>query len=655
MKKRLTSDARTRMLTQDEAAFIKSASEALATESGFEKEWIEKKLISTLPSPGIGFSYTQPPMLGLFLFKPSLFDAMKILSEDEVEKYFGDEFQKIIIREANYNAIINEVPFQSIEDVEGQLESFMEYLKKQSTSIIETGLVAEDFKESPWLQKIFTQPKPLRLSRQAKAPLMDFLRKCPAQHPGLKNSGSVLPTESLVELLGDASDAALNDISYWWAQPKELDILRDNLREALRASRDDQDSNSYLHRRRGSTIIIPPGMSKKEETFRHLLLDFSIKCAESMKRAIESEHTNLLDECWENLLSTLNGDQLLLLTNQSYRALGIKTEPDGLTEYTYGPNFVSQIFRTAAIFDATMYDSEFLAGISDDLEEVIKASKIAGSRQIERIRPSFFEAIHLCGEDAVFHACDKYQKISRDIQKIEEKVKTILNKTSEISIARIRETKERIKTLTQYREMTGFDASMIVTKVERKPEPEMEFGAFSQGYLTYKSKNSKFTDLFKFSPRAAKAMAILHKAAQSGRPEVTVQELVDKIYTDEEKAELPRTKDSRYTWRITHDLLNTKDPAVKFGFIKSGKKNGFDRTYYMDVSFDDLSPEEILKNKASAAENKKAKAEREKKEKEARLQSKAKAATKPSKDHSFRNSFSSKASKKSTPKGKTKA
>jgi len=654
MKKTLTSGTNAKSPTQEEKLFINSVSEDLATESGFEKEWIEKILAATLPTESVGFQYANPSMLGLLLFKPSLFDAMKTLSEDEVERYFGAEFQKIVAREANYNTIISEVPFQSIEDVEDQLEGFVEYLNGQSDAIVKTGFPTDDFKESPWLQKIFTHPKPLRYSDR-QVGLIDFIKKCSAQYLCFENPDAVLPTESLMELLGDAQDANLNDVNHWWNRPKKLDILRNNLRNALKNPTDDPDSNSYFRSNGSSKIKIPNDMPRKEETFRHLLLEFSIKCVESMKRAIESERTNLLNECWEHLLSTLNGDQLLLLTNQSYRALGIKAEPDGNIEYIYGPTLVSQILRTAAIFDATMNDSGFLAGVYDDLEKVIKASKIAPSRQIERIRPSFFEAIQLCGEEAVFHACDQYRKISGDIQKIEDKIKKTLDKTSEISIARIRETKKQIDILAQYREMTGFDASMIVTKVEKKPEPKMEFGAFSRGYLTYKSKNPKFEKLFKFSPKAAKAMEILYKAAQSGRPEVTVQELVDKLYTDKEKATMPRTKDSRYTWRITHDLLNTADPAVKFGFIKAGSKIGFDRTYFMDVGFDDLSPEEILNNKASAIEAKKAEVERKKKENEAR-RARTQVVKKPENDHSFRKSFSSNASKKSnTTKGKSKA
>ncbi len=208
MKKRLPTRAKTRVPTQEEANFIKSASETLATESGFEKDWIEKKLITTLPDESTGFVYAQPPMLGLLLFKPSLFDAMKTLPEEDVEKYFGDELQKITLREATYNAIIEEVPFQSIEDAEEQLENFVEYLKKQSNSIIETGFTTEDFKDSPWLQRIFTHQKPQRYSDRHQA-FLDFINRSSAHYPGIRNPVAVLPHESLIEVLGDAQDANL--------------------------------------------------------------------------------------------------------------------------------------------------------------------------------------------------------------------------------------------------------------------------------------------------------------------------------------------------------------------------------------------------------------------------------------------------------------
>lgn len=205
-KKIITSEGRE--LLPHEIAYTDAMAKLLTKESGIDAEWIKNILIQTFPAGGIGihpgtikdahtFISGKFPGRFLYCFKPCLLEAMKWLDKDQVVELFSGDLQHLKILEDRYDAVVNEVPFVSFEDLLPAAKKFKTYLEDEFTTIIETGSILGNRRfENYYLESTFIQNFSYRYRRLKKATKEDYLER----HK--KFEDGVLSAEFLEKLLG---------------------------------------------------------------------------------------------------------------------------------------------------------------------------------------------------------------------------------------------------------------------------------------------------------------------------------------------------------------------------------------------------------------------------------------------------------------------
>ena len=603
IKKTLAERSLPRQPVKGELSFINRMSSELASLSGLSKEWIQKVLLQTLPDqPIAGSDGAEPHPTALYLFKPCLFEAMRALSKDEVVEYFSSDLRELKKLEIAFDNMLDEIPFQKFEDFTHVMPAFEKYLKDEAASIIDFGQPSQPFKQSYWLQEIFTESRLPRIeSRVLQASELRKLIGANWAHDrlesGNENSDQLLNQDALQSLLGNDWVKRQWHIREWFQETRgmmSIDDLRDRL--SNRKNKVAVETRNFLSLpTKGITFPVPSDFLQRERAYRAALHQFSQKSLKTLIYAVDTDRpTNLMQECWGHLMSDLKSDHLELLLNRNFKALGIEEKiPEGVT-YNYGSGLVTNILSAAGLVEELGKD-DFLYSIHENLDPLIDRYRL-DKKTVMPVDGSLFEAIYLCGESDVKAACTKYSSVAEKIREIERSVKKTMSRVLDLTVEQIRETRKRLVELDYFRLATGFDAGVMVSKSMTKPVPELTGGAFSSGYSEYRSKNSKF-EIFKFSKEQRKAIAVLYRAYSSGYPEVKVSDLVQALYTQEKIQSLPRTDDGRYKWRLTHDFFNSKHDAVKFGFIQPGELRQDERTYKLSFEFEELDPEAILKKK----------------------------------------------------------
>lgn len=597
-----------------EVKFIQQMARLLSDESGFKKEWIEEVLIKTLPDRPIANEQIRPHVTALYLFKPCLLEAMRVLSEDEVRDYFNGDLQELGTLEDTYGKMIEEIPLQKFEDFTDVLPKFEEYMKAQAPSIIDTGRPSEPFIDSLWLQETFTESaipvSELRVQRrvQLNHNLSATWKVLPGSSHDDENSDAVLSAESLINLMGNDAIKRIWDIREWFQETKglvDIGVLRKRLTKMREGKNSTPAVTNYLQcPSAGLTVQLPPDFKQKEAAYRTALHQFASSSLRAMIQAIDNESPEeLMKECWEILMEELNSDQIRLLLNHSFKALGLPGKiPEGVT-YHYGPQLVHRILSAAGLFIEISKD-DFLYDIQSALEPLIEIYQDPETKYLRPIDASLYEAIYHCGDSDVRNACAEYNRVINRIRKIEKSVQKTMETVLDLTIERVRETRRRLTELEHYRLTTGFDAGIIVTEPKfSRPQPkQLTAGAFSKDFSEYNSKDPALGK-FRFSKGQRKAVQLLFRAWDEGDSAVPVPFLVQTLFSESKIASLPRTKDGRYKWRLTHDLFTSSHKAIKSGFIRPGPLKGDERTYMLDFSFEDSS-EGLTEKKGRSTEEK---------------------------------------------------
>lgn len=523
-----------------EKDFIEKMAKLLATESGLSSAWISNVLKNTLPENEIvGLRKDSAPTVLLYQFTPCLFEAMRWLSKDEVKDLFSGDLNQLSLLEKEYDSIVDEIPFESFDEMSELFEEFKEYLEAEEPAIIDTGYPKKPFHKNLWLQDTFTESfVPRREKRYLLDAQGEFLSTWISANADKKRldqfKDGILSEGFLAKQLGKKYRASSLEIK------KGTAALRDRLKASLfsKAKENHPYENLVLQLKR-EKIKVPHGLLAVEKAYRVKLHDFSKKAFSLFIESYETdEPEKLLHKLWDLLSDTFNHKELDLLFNSNLVAFGILKPKSSQVTYKYGQKLIERVFHAASIIVHQSTDG-FLNDIYSALDDVRDEFEDQKNGLIEPITYSLYQAIYILGEDAVREACSKYYHTKKQLEHIRAGVKKSSKNALEVAFQKLRESRKAWAEQEFLRLSTGVEKPIPVRQQSSKVTTEavnpISVGVFTEGYWEYHSCNPAYEGMFKFeSPLKRSALQKLHEAYQSTDPRVTVYDLLHFLYNAEE-------------------------------------------------------------------------------------------------------------------------
>jgi len=510
---------------------------------------------------------------------------MSVLSSQEVVELFDGNLDELAAMESSFLELIRSAPFINFRKIGEALPEFIEYLKSESKSIIQTGQPKKSFKASHWLQQTFATAN----YKQANI----------AYHPRIYSENSILNQENpsiafeAYEKLFGAKSVKLG---------ADFSMLRLKLKQSLKYRNGELYGHLYLHNESKIHNIVPKDIDRKDEAYRTNLVNCMIEIVENLNELMTDDKVeDALSSTWSLLTDRLRLIDLELAVGKSMRAIGINKPFTDFEEYQYGKDWLRQ-----AIFGIGLIQSEYqtkaISKLRQELEPLVDQFTDNESGEIHFMNSSVYDAIYLCGESAVRTAIQDFSQLSLNLVKLSKGINASLDKTHRDAIELMDQRRFKFLETEYFRLVSGFEAVTLV-KGDTQSQEKYPFGGFSEGFREYKSRNPAIVDPIKFSPKQAIAIEALYNAKVSGRAAVTTEDLLLKLEFTDINGYMSRR--SHNPWRPTHDLFNSKHPAVKYKMIRSGPKKGHERTWIINFEFEDMSPEELQNLLASKKKAKK--------------------------------------------------
>lgn len=576
-----------RQLHSVELNFLEQFSEILGKRSSLDPKWIKNVLIKTAPQNRhfMNSAFKVPSPNVILTFRPCLIGAMSVLSSQEVVELFDGNLDELAAMESSFLELIRSAPFINFRKIGEALPEFIEYLKSESKSIIQTGQPKKSFKASHWLQQTFATAN----YKQANI----------AYHPRIYSENSILNQENpsiafeAYEKLFGAKSVKLG---------ADFSMLRLKLKQSLKYRNGELYGHLYLHNESKIHNIVPKDIDRKDEAYRTNLVNCMIEIVENLNELMTDDKVeDALSSTWSLLTDRLRLIDLELAVGKSMRAIGINKPFTDFEEYQYGKDWLRQ-----AIFGIGLIQSEYqtkaISKLRQELEPLVDQFTDNESGEIHFMNSSVYDAIYLCGESAVRTAIQDFSQLSLNLVKLSKGINASLDKTHRDAIELMDQRRFKFLETEYFRLVSGFEAVTLV-KGDTQSQEKYPFGGFSEGFREYKSRNPAIVDPIKFSPKQAIAIEALYNAKVSGRAAVTTEDLLLKLEFTDINGYMSRR--SHNPWRPTHDLFNSKHPAVKYKMIRSGPKKGHERTWIINFEFEDMSPEELQNLLASKKKAKK--------------------------------------------------
>ena len=391
-KKIITSEGRE--LLPHETAYTDAMAKLLAKESGIDVEWIKNNLIKTFPIGGIGihpsnikgantFISGKFPGRFLYCFKPCLLEAMKWLDKDSIVELFSGDLQHLKGLENQYNAVINEVPFVSFEDLVPVAKKFKVYLEQEFKTIIETGSILGNRRfENYYLESTFTQSFSYRHRRLKKLTKEDYLER----HK--KFEDGVLSDEFLEKLIGSEYYREYGEIITAFDY---LDPQKTSDKKAPKWQTSLALLEAYL---KANKLKVPLNLKKRDELLRASLHRFSQDALDIFINAHrDHKHGTVLREVWM-LVRAMPYEQLDLIFNGNLSYFGISGhDHDDPSLYTYGRTLLEKILIAAALDDQSIQNNS-IQSIKTSLGDIIEDFTDEETGEIQPITYSVYCAGH---------------------------------------------------------------------------------------------------------------------------------------------------------------------------------------------------------------------------------------------------------------------
>lgn len=593
-------------------------SKLLADESGMDKSWIKNVLDLTAPNYPFVVNLldkTAPVAESLYLFKPCLFEAMKWLDQDTVQELFDGDLEQLKVLEDRYTSLITEIPLTSIRSYLPLEKEFQTYLEEESKSLIKTGHPSKPFQKSLYLETLFVDEFPPRRS-SSELSSKEIYRQKQKQF-----DGGLLSQEFLEKVLGPnfQADSFSMQKELQYLEPrvpqKETVDLKDRLKKSLRPALVGYsplgDLRKYLSTNK---LRIPADLDDRDEALRtslHVFSQNAFKVFVGSYRAKKPDE--ILQKIWK-LICAMPHENLDLIFNSHLGYFGLG-EYDFGNEilYSHGQRLLLNIMTVASLED-TSARSNLLDKIREELEPIIEDFTDPKTGEVHHITYSLYQAIDLCGQEPVMIACGLLAEAKSKLASLKEIVDRGTKRVLEISFNSLRDINDSLIELDRLRVTEDLEGVKSVRRFGKAPDSIRK--RFAEDFSEYHPKNTDY-DIFIFhSPPKKRAMEVLFKNYENGDPRTSVRELVSNIYQDLDLGAreeiLSRVGDK--IWRLDHGVFRLKDPAVKYGMIRSSpvKKEG-ERAYYLDLSFESRSPEDQLRELQEKKDKRKAEIKAEKK------------------------------------------
>lgn len=567
-----------------ELQYITSMAKLLAEESGIDVGWIKKTLTKTLPkkmpeADAIESDFC--PARFLYDFRPCLFEAMKWLDKDRVVDLFSGDLLQLRILEERYRSLLAEVQFVNFHELLPTAKEFQTYLENEFKSIINTGSPSEHFRKSYYLENTFLQsfrPRSRDFEMYEMNPESAYLDR---QKQFTDRS---LSDDFLKKILGSNYYREFQEVdgnSYVLGQGYKtnfVDLVADFYKEVEKDRSSPQDSliklKNYLS---DNKLKVPANLEMRDDALRTSLHIFS---QNSLSAFIEAHRNHelgtILRKVWE-LICAMPYEQLDLIFNGNMSFFGIVGyDIDDPNLYTYGRDLIEKILIAAAIEDASIHEDNFRTEIFEYLEPIVEDFVDPKTGETRLITYSLYQAIDLCSQESVMSACGKLAEVKSGLDDLRADIKNDTKKVLKISFDRLREIRREVAKIEHLRIMSHAEGEGITIQ---KPQerPALKESRFSNDYKLYRSRNSAYKP-FEFATEFKQnAIKALHLAYESGVQGLTKAELINKIYSSEERrAELHQRK--KNPWRLW-DLFKDDEPAVMYGFITTGEKKR--RVWYL--------------------------------------------------------------------------
>lgn len=585
-----------RELFPHEMAYVDTMAKLLAKESGLDIEWIKSILVKTFPVGGIGihppsikeastFISGKNPGRFLYCFKPCLLEAMKWLDKNQIGELFSGDLQHLRVLEDRYNAVVNEVPFVSFEDLMPAAKKFKNYLEQEFKTILETGSILGNRRfENYYLESTFTQSFSYRYHRLKKLTKEDYLER----HKKFENG--VLSDEFLEKLLGAEYYREYGEVitAFDYLGPKKTSDEKVPKWQTSLARLE-----AYLN---ANKLKVPLNLKKRDELLRASLLKFSQDALDIFINAHrDHKHGTVLREIWM-LVRTMPYEHLDLIFNGNLSYFGVSGhDHDDPSLYTYGRTLLEKILIAAALDDQSIQDNP-IQSIKASLGDIIEDFMDAETGELQPITYSVYQAIYLCNYESVTSACGELTSAKEKLNDLQATLKKGTKHTLKVSFNRLEEIRRDIMRF-EYLNSLGFEVGTPVGTPAELPPIKESF--FTGEYEGFRSRNLKYPD-FKFGVGdKSKVVKKLHHAFKAGAFGVTVSDLMSTIYSE---ARIAKFKKRKAYWNLFSDVFDSKDPAIIYGMIRRGTDIKGATTYTLDFSFEDRDPKEQIRALKEAKE-----------------------------------------------------
>lgn len=583
--------------TEYESEYIASVSRKLSKESGLSEDWIKQTLLLTIPDKEL--SRTDKNIFkNLYYFRPCLFEAMKSLPKDEVYDLFSGDLEQLKIQEKRFAEITTGIPLVSFRSLLPIAKEFRNFLKEETKPIVSEGEPSKDFLKSHYLESTFINRYygKRRYIFSVEAPESDYLKRLD------QFEDTAISTGFIKNELGSR---------YFHDQREFLEhhdlfdregngTLRTSLKRNLSVMLDRNyyplwRVKQYLN---DNKLKMPSDLDMRDEAFRMHLHNFSQKALDLFIETHESGQTSkLMMEVWK-LVTSMPYEYLDLIFNGNLNCFGIKYEIEDKSLYEYGGELIEKILVAASIHTESARTS-FLKNIITNLSPVIEDFQEAETKELKPITYSLYQAIYLCGHDSVMSSFGDLAQAKQKLHDLKESIKKGVEQTIDISYDQLLEINRKSVELEYMRVMSldgkdqDFKTFHVVAENKR---------GFTELYEEYRPKNSAYP-IFRFgSELKQNAVKALHQAYKTGQRGIIADDLIAKIYPQDQVHE--KLKRKKNPWKV-NDLFKPEEPVMKYAMIRRGEKINNKGTYILDLSFENKSPEDRLREIQEAKDKRK--------------------------------------------------
>lgn len=582
-----------------EIEYIDSMSKLLSDESGMDKDWIRNILSLTAPKYHFYANLldrTVPVAESLYLFRPCLFEAMKWLDQHSVQELFSGDLEQLKTLEDRYASLLTEIPLTNFRSSLPLAKEFQTYLEEESKSLIKTGHPSKSFQKGHYLEAVFVDELPPRRGSS------DLSSKDIYQQKRKQFDGGLLSEKFLEKVLGPNfhSDYFSMQKELQYLEPRastQIPDLKERLKKSLRPALGSYSPLSDLKKYLSSNKLrVPADLDDRDEALRTSLHVFSQNAFKVFAGAYRAKKPDeILQKIWK-LICAMPHEHLDLIFNGHLGYFGLG-EYDFGSEilYSHGQKLLLNILTMASLEDASTR-SNLLDKIRENLEPVIEDFTDPKTGEVHRITYSLYQAIDLCGQEPIMTACGQLAEAKSKLTSLKATVERSSKQILKISFDRLRDINESVVDLDRLRITEDLDGEKSVRRLGKAPASIRK--RFSEDFSEYRPKNTGYdTFLFHSAPKK-RAIEVLFKNYENGDPRTSVRELVYNIYQDldvEEREEI-LIRVGNKIWRLDHGIFRLSDPAIKYGMIRTSpiKKEG-ERAYILDLSFENRSPEDQLR------------------------------------------------------------